>query len=155
MRRMAEQVGSGKVNETTPELHRLRAEYPAVFTDFPDPSAGTRQERLDALTSAGSRIALDLTGNLTKYARERYREGRYQDAVRVFGLVLVINPGAAAAVMHASALQLSHPRADFLAPARHATILAPLGPDDNRISLIREGEHTAWTAAAASRSSAK
>lgn len=136
IRRLVEHVGSANSDEVTPDLSRLRSEYPTVFADFPHPSASTRQQRLDALTVAGSRIAEALASGLTQYARARYRDDHYQDAVRVFGLALVIHPSSAsAAVMHASALELSHPRADYLTPARHATVLAPLGPDGWRLAM--------------------
>jgi tetratricopeptide (TPR) repeat protein len=130
LRRLAQAVRMMKHDAMLSELPALRAQYPEAFAEFPDPSFGTADDLTLALASAGTHIAHAMVGDLAEHALAQYRHARYRDALRVFGLVLAIAPDSpAAAVMYASALELSHPRADFLKPARRANVLAPLGAD--------------------------
>jgi tetratricopeptide (TPR) repeat protein len=127
LRRLANAARSAEPDVARHELRALRLRYPDAFARFPEPSADNGSDQLDAVTAAGGAIAGDLSDGLLGHANDKYRERRFRDAVRLFGLVLVIDPGSAvAAVMHASAMELSHARANFLKPARRATILAPL-----------------------------
>lgn len=136
LRRLAEHVRASEPKAIEAEARDLHTRFPDAFSDLQEPFAGTREDRLDAVISVGTRIAERLTADLARYARAHYRQNRFPDAVRVFALTLVIDPGSAAAmVMYASALELSHPRANFRAPARRATILAPLGPDGWKLAM--------------------
>jgi tetratricopeptide (TPR) repeat protein len=130
LRRLSVAARLSEDDATRSELSALRAQYPEAFAEFPDPSTGTADDLARALASVGSHIALAMVSDLARHALEQYRHRRYRDALRVFGLVLVLAPDSpAAAVMYASALELTHPRAEFLKPARRANVLAPLGAD--------------------------
>lgn len=136
LRRLAFRPTATEPDAIAPELHALRARFPDAFVDFPKSSASTSGDLRSALKVAGNRIAQGLTGELAGYAHDRYRQGHYRDAVKVFALVLAVDPGAAAATMlYASALELSHARSGFLKPARRATFLAPLSADGWKLAM--------------------
>ena len=106
----------------------------------------TREE----LTHLGSQLAAGFVQSLFQHGWERYRQKAYRDAMRVFGLCLVIMPDRAdASLMHASALSLAHSRANFLSSACRATVLDPLGVEGWK--LTARGTFAAGTMTAATR----
>ena len=118
------------------ELGELRARYPSDFQDLPAFSLKAIQNDLNALLSAGSGFAGRSTGPLVEHARARYRQGAFRDAARAYALALLIAPTSAqATVMYASAMEMAHPRANHLTPARWATVLAPLGADCWKLAM--------------------
>jgi tetratricopeptide (TPR) repeat protein len=79
------------------------------------------------LSHLGNRLAVGFVQSLFEHGWARYRQKAYRDAMRVFGLCLVIMPeNADAELLHASALSLAHSRANYLASARRSTVLNPL-----------------------------
>lgn len=104
--------------------------------DFQEGSVGGHAARTKAILRASTRIAVHLSAALNSHAHEQYRQGHFRNAFRGFGLVLVINPASpTATVLHASSLELAHPRANFMKPARRSTILAPLGADGWKLAM--------------------
>lgn len=136
LRRAARLACSKETDDVTDPSRELRLHYPDALSGLPNPDAATTEDYLTALVSGGSRVASGMIEGLVAYARARYGDGTYREAVRIFGLCLVIDPTlATAAVMHASAMELAHPRAEFLTPARRATILAPLRADAWKLTM--------------------
>ena len=145
LRRLTNSFRTADSDGLRSEMSALSLRFPEFFDDKHNPLAGLPEEFLNALALASTRIALGMTNNLVNHGREQYRTGRYRDATRVFGLVLVIDPSSATAtMMHASALELSHPRAPFQGPARRATVLAPLSADGWKLAMhgsLADGNH--------------
>ena len=107
----------------------LAARYPQAAGDVPKPGSSNPAAYLDALARTGARIAEALAPYLARHGQERYRQGRYRDAVGALRLCLAVTPAAPAAnALLASALELAKARTGTLAQARRAVMLAPLDP---------------------------
>ncbi len=127
LRQLAGHAGAGSDADAASARSALAALYPEAAGAIPPSSAGTRQAYLDAIRSAGNRIAGAAARPLAMHGQNRYREGRYRDAVHALRLALTIQPDTpAASALFASALELSRARTGFSGAARQAAILAPL-----------------------------